>query len=127
MWASGVAPAGGETYVERGNTGAVDWSQASGLTIGASLYVLDLSAVVPAAAAGKNVHFKIKFKSTGIQHSVWIKPMGYADFGNSYEQNTLLANEWHWDTFTVKCDADRKINYQIHATECSLTVRGWWV
>lgn len=126
MWASGVAPAGGQSYVDRGNKNGDDWNQASGLTISASWNVLDMSAVVPAAAAGKLVLLRLKFQSGGIGHPLWIKSNDHANDGNSYENASLIATTNQYDQVLVPCDVDRKIKYWIQTATTSLTVRGWW-
>lgn len=120
---------GGDTFVDRGDLSGWDFD-AGDFTYDASWNEWDLSAIVPAAAAGKLVRF-----FGLVRHSTYVgAELQFRQAGNSNARNVdkitsqvTATDQGH--TFEVLCDADRKIEYYGDAgwTPTYYYVRGWWI
>lgn len=128
---SAIAGAGGETYVDRGDPAPVyDWAESiGGVTFDSTWRVLDMSSIVPAAAANKRVLLKVKHKHASVQTVVKFRINGNSYEGNVFEIMNEVTNSYRAQEGIVVCDADRKVEYYGTAgtVECLIFVRGWWI
>lgn len=91
----------------------------------------DLSAIVPAEAAGKNVRLYINYKHNSATGGlIMFRSKGDENERDVVVCRILTANITHYRTSDeIVMDADRKIQYRLGGgalTQLDITVRGWW-
>lgn len=118
-----------ERTVDRGDPAANDWTKAT-LAIDNAWHDLDLSGILPRAAAGKFVMFRLVINNTVLGEEVYIREKGNAQFFNTlYARSAVTAERLIYDAL-VKCDADRQVEYLVTDTGvwnmCNILIRGWY-
>lgn len=121
---------GATVYVDRGDPAAVDWALGA-LTTDAAWHDLDLSSIIPLAAAECPVHFSIMVKDNdGADSWVQIRTNGNANAISALSARTQVAAAVNFvaDGFVV-CDASRLVEYcaaNVTWNTIDITVRGWF-
>lgn len=119
--------AGGDTYVDRGDPSAWDFTKAD-LTTDGAWHDLDLSAIVPAGA--KLILITVMCNEDAVNKWFYLRQKGNSnDFNRSAirQQVANLANE---AVMMVSCDQNRKIQYLATNTVWTviyIEVRGWFI
>ncbi len=128
LWLPEAAAGGGETFVDRGDPAGYDWDQTSGL-VATGWNELDMSSVVPAAAAGKLVLLYMTMTDANLGREFKIRPLGNVNQGNVVALSVSIANQAVLKTSElVLVDANRKVEYYTDAvTIRAIIVRGWWI
>lgn len=118
---------GGESYVDRGDPSAVDYSIGSGLTADGTWYTLDLSSIVPAGAASKAVHLRCRILDNGVESLMQIRKLGNTNAINATKTVTAVQNDSHYFDAWVTMDSSRRVEYNIDSgmNNAEVTVAGW--
>lgn len=117
----------GQTYTDRGDPAAVDYTAAT-LTKDGAMHDLDLSAIVPAGATLIKLSGSIKHTAAGTY--ILFCENGNSNLINVRVANTQVANIDLYFSFDVSCDAGRVVEYQTTnaaITSINVTVAGWWI
>jgi len=120
-------PAGGMTYVNRGDPSTWDFT-VSNFTRDGALHDLDLSSIVPAGAVA--VVAKVQIIASASAKTFLLGPNGNVNTYNSAGVTTQVANIGIYGNFLVKLDAGRIVHY--YATDTNITsinfiVCGWFI
>jgi hypothetical protein len=118
-----------DSFVDRGDPAAVDWHAGTIGLINSTWQTLDLSGVVPAAAAGNLVLFQINYQPVGVGHLFQMREKGNSNDKNVFAVQGIVANGGHSLGALVLCDSNREIEYYCTtgATQILVTIRGWWI
>jgi len=121
-----IPGAGGGGYVDRGDPGTYDYSQADWSTTG-SWTDQDLSAIVPAGATA--VHFRIQINDATGGTTLKLRKNGNSNTWNVAQCRIIVANEATFYDVIVGCDSARVIEYYVTAAFdwIRATVAGWWL
>lgn len=117
-----IAPPGGQSYNDRGDPAAVDYTEAT-LSLDNAWHTLDLSAIVGAIAC--LVHLRLYVFHASIAY-FFVRKNGNTNEFNA-GQLTNPANAFDSDDLFVQSDDDGKIEYKGSAgiTSLDVTVAGW--
>jgi hypothetical protein len=117
----------GESYADRGDPSAVDFSIGSGLTADSTWRTLDLSSIVPAAAASKLVHLRCRILDNAAESLMQLRKLGNSNAVNAASCVTAISGDSAYFDGWVMLDADRKVQYNIDSGmgEAEVTVAGW--
>lgn len=114
-------------YVDRGDPATYDW-QSGDFTKDNVWRDLDLSAIVPAGAI--TVALSCHIQATEVAKRVQFRKKGNVNTRNVAEMWTQVSAADHAGDLIVALDADKKIQYRIHAAtwlSLNVTVKGWWL
>jgi len=120
-------PAGGMTYVNRGDPSDWDFT-VSNFTRDDTWRDLDLSSIVPAGAVAVTLSCVIKANATG--KYVIFRKKGNTNLVNVLREETLVANLDHYFMGIVFCDTNRIIQYRVISTAVgtlNVCVGGWFI
>lgn len=125
----GDTPSGGsgESYVDRGDPSAVDFSIGSGLTADGTWRTLDLSSIVDAAGASKLVHLRGRIMDNTVEALMKMRKLGNTNEINAFQIVTAVRDDSMWFDAWIIMDSSRRIQYNIMSgmDTCELTVAGW--
>lgn len=121
-----VPGAGGGGYVDRGDPGTYDYSQATWSTTGAWTDQ-DLSGIVPAGA--KAVLLRLELRDAAVGTVLKLRENGNSNDSNAAQRRILVADQNHLTDMVVACDSNRVIEYYLTAAFdwIRATVAGWWL
>lgn len=127
-WEIYVMSPGNNAYVNRGDVAAFDFSTGS-FTKDGNWHLLDLSAIVPPEAAGKEIHIRVDVTATANGQFFLMS----SDFStlNAINCSSFLpyAGINYVTEFKVTCGADRKIYYNFIGggvwTKFDMAIRGY--
>jgi hypothetical protein len=120
---------GGESYVDRGDPSAADYSLGSGLTADGTWRTLDLSSIVPAGAASKLVHLRCRIIDNTVEAMMEIRTLGNTNPINAARGVIANGNDSFWFDAWVVMDSSRRVEYSIDSGmgTAEITVAGWKV
>ncbi len=113
-------------FVDRGDSSAVDWTQAT-LTTDGNWYDLDLSSIVPVHA--KSVLMYVRVKDGSINQSIQFRKNGNSNSINRSVVMTQTVDQGIPVDVVCPIDTDRKIEYKTTNTtftNIDIVVKGWW-
>ncbi len=116
-----------QAYADRGDPASVDFSIGSGLTADGAWNTLDLSSIVPVAAASKLVHLRCRILDNSVETLMMLRKLGNANEINARKAVTAIANDSLYFDAWIMMDVDRKIEYDIESgmNAAEITVGGW--
>ena len=119
----------GSKYVKRDDVSADDFLIGD-LTVDGQFHKLDLSGIVPEAAADNLVHFKVVLANTLVTAFIVFQENGYVNGINFEAVRIQAANIPIYGHIRVEMDANRKIQYKIQNvgtySYIKIVIRGWF-
>jgi len=114
-------------YADRGDPAAADFSIGAGLTADGAWNTLDLSSIVPVAAASKLVHLRCRILDNSVETLMMLRKLGNTNEINAKKAVTVVGGDSKYFDAWIMLDGDRKIEYNIEAAmgTAEITVAGW--
>ena len=116
-----------EKYVHRGDPATADFTRLDFIRDD-GWHDLDLSAILPAAASGKLILFRVEIQSSNLAHLFTLRQPGQLSAHNAGKISCPVINRSFYASLPVLCDINRQIEYKTSPISAviDLTVAGWW-